>query len=197
VDHQREDYAPPVIVVLLNGGVPAATRVLELVAGYGHHYDPIFINPSGYGASQVVGDIEIAKGLTAAERVRISGRRVIVFDDVHDTGKTSYETTKYLHDSTQGIVEYLGADYELFPPESIQYAFLFDKKPDPSALVGLEEYSGEPDFIGAEAPRSWITGFGCDTNIPDCYVGEPPQLVCGESVGRYALGGWIALQQPE
>lgn len=180
-----EVYEPPVVISLLNGAAPATTRIMETLCAYGFELEPAYMNPSGYGDSMTVGEVIIKKELTPDEFKRISGRRVIIIDDVHDTGNTVKTTEEYL---AKRIEEGINVPYEdgvlyedLAPIASLQFAFLWDKEPDPSA-------SGkEPDFVGGVIPKDWVTGgLGCNTELPN-----------GDSVGRFSLALFRSATQPK
>lgn len=185
---QGSDYEPPVFIVLLNGAVPAATRIFEEMSRYGHEIDPIYVNPSAYGGSQIPGqETKIKKDFTPEELIRMSGRRLIFFDDVHDTGQTIVDTIKYTQQALSGSLDTVSEsgeieEIELVTPteQSMQFAFLWDKEPDPRLLHTA------PDFVGATVPRKWITGEGCNTELPN-----------GDSIGRFAKIGGISIIQPE
>jgi hypoxanthine phosphoribosyltransferase len=87
----------------------------------------------------------------------VSGRHVLLLDDILDTGHTLLRLTEYLNQ--RGVV-------------SLRTAVLLRK-------IGRQEVSIEPDYIGFAIPDAFVVGYGLDYNddfrhLP--YVGVlPPQ----------------------
>lgn len=183
-----ENYKPPVVISMLNGAIAFTSMVLEFTSEYGLELDPIYINPSAYGVEQTAGKTEISKDFTAEELERLSGRRILLFDEVLETSNTLRDTMVYIEsrlegrvwvkrkmdDGTTSLVE-----VQLKRPESIEVAILWNKEPE-KMLIDV------PKYVGATCPKYWIVGTGCDTKDP----------VTGDGVGRFAILGGISQAQP-
>lgn len=98
-----------------------------------------FVTASSYrGATTVPGKLEIRDELLPD----IAGRRILLIDDILDTGKTLTRVVAHLLDR--------GA-------ESVKVAVLLRK-------VGRQEVPFEPDFVGFTIPDKFVVGYGLDFN---------------------------------
>ncbi len=89
----------------------------------------------------------------------ISGRDVLLVDDIFDTGNTLFEVIAMLDE---------------FQPNSVRSAVLMHK-------IGRQEVSMKPDFVGFEIPDQFVVGYGLDyndlyRNLPYIGVLEPHDL---------------------
>ena len=180
---EGEDYREPVIVGLLNGGVPFAVDLVQEISRYvipvegkdrPFHLDLdlVFINPSMYEDEMVPGEPKFSKGYTDKELVRLSGRHIIYADDGSDLGGTltyTVEETKRQLTGTvnlpvkeEGVVVEV-KEQQLEKPASSRTAVLWVK---PDSTV-------QPNYVGVHIGRPWINGYGCNTMVDG-----------GDSVGR-------------
>ena len=95
------------------------------------------IQASSYrGATTTRGDLIINSELT----LDISGRDVLLVDDIFDTGHTLKRVVEKLHD---------------FKPASVRSAVLLRKE-------GRQEADYEPDFTAFRIPDEFVVGYGLD-----------------------------------
>jgi hypoxanthine phosphoribosyltransferase len=98
-----------------------------------------FVTASSYrGATTVSGKLEIRDDLLPD----ITGRHILLLDDILDTGKTLMRVVAHLIDR--------GA-------ESVKVAVLLRK-------IGRQEVPFEPDFVGFTIPDKFVVGYGLDFN---------------------------------
>ena len=89
----------------------------------------------------------------------ISGREVLLIDDIFDTGHTLDELITLMND--------LG-------PATIRSAVLLRKR-------GRQEVDLEPDFVGFDIPNEFVVGYGLDyeddyRNLPYVAALEPHEI---------------------
>ena len=89
----------------------------------------------------------------------ISGRDVLLVDDIYDTGHTLAQVVEKLHE---------------FKPRSIRSAVLLRKE-------GRQEAAYEPDFAAFRIPDEFVVGYGLDyedmyRNLPHLAALEPEDL---------------------
>jgi hypoxanthine phosphoribosyltransferase len=89
----------------------------------------------------------------------ISGKDVLLVDDIFDTGHTLFEVTNMLDE---------------FQPHSVRSAVLMHK-------TGRQEVAMKPDFVGFAIPDEFVVGYGLDyndmyRNLPFIGVLEPADL---------------------
>ncbi len=123
-----------VIVSLLKGSVlflADLIRRLEMPLAYD------FIGVQSYlGSTESSGNVEITKELA----LDISGRDVLLLDDILDTGRTLDHVLKYL---------------ERLSPRSIRTCVLLDK-------TGRREIDIQPDYRGFSIDNQFVVGYGLD-----------------------------------
>jgi hypoxanthine phosphoribosyltransferase len=90
----------------------------------------------------------------------ISGRDVLLVDDIFDTGHTLVRTLEKMQD---------------FGPTSIKSAVLLRKN-------GRQEIDYKPDFVGFDIPDEFVVGYGLDfedmyRNLPFLAALEPDDIV--------------------
>lgn len=131
------------IVGVLTGSVVLMAdliRVIDLPMRVG------VLQASSYrGATTTRGELVINSELM----LDISGRDVLLVDDIFDTGHTLVRTLEKMHD--------LG-------PKSIRSAVLLRKN-------GRQEIEYTPDFIGFDIPDEFVVGYGLD--FEDMYRNLP------------------------
>ena len=126
-----------VAAVLLTGGLWFAADLTRALARIGRNvrFDALWL--ASYGDEQTSrGRIEIHADFQRP----IAGRRVLIIDDVFDTGLSLAEAVRIATD--KGASEVL--------------TVVFAKKPWPLPRAP------EPDFVGWEAPNRFLVGYGLD-----------------------------------
>lgn len=126
-----------VVVALLTGSLWFAADLTRALYRLGRNplFDALWI--ASYGdAQESSGRIEVLAGLQRP----VAGRRVLLIDDVLDTGKSLTHARR--------IVLEAGA-------VAVQTA-VFARKPWPTAR------EIDPDFVGWEAPARFLAGYGMD-----------------------------------
>ena len=114
------------------------------------------IQASSYrGATTTRGDLIINSELM----LDISGRDVLLVDDIFDTGHTLHQ-----------VVEKLGD----FKPKSVRSAVLLRKR-------GRQEVDYQPDYVAFQIPDEFVVGYGLDyedmyRNLPYLAALEPADL---------------------
>lgn len=126
-----------VAAVLLTGGMWFAADLTRALARIGRHvrFDALWL--ASYGdAKNSRGRIDVH----APYQRQIEGRRILILDDVFDTGLSLAEAVRITRE--QGAAEVLTA--------------VFAKKPWPLPRAP------EPDFVGWDAPNRFLVGYGLD-----------------------------------
>lgn len=142
-DYEGKDL---LIVGILNGAVVFCT---DLIRKIDQHINIDFMSVSSYGAGTTSsGKIKIIKDLNSD----ISGRDVLIVEDILDTGKTLKHLTDMLAERH---------------PASLKIAVLLDKP-------ARREEDIYADYIGYTIPDAFVVGYGLDyaeryRNLP--YVG--------------------------
>jgi hypoxanthine phosphoribosyltransferase len=122
------------IVGVLTGSV---VMVADLIRHIDQPMRVGVIQASSYrGATTTRGDLIINSELM----LDISGRDVLLVDDIFDTGVTLAQVVEKLHD---------------FKPRSVRSAVLLRKQ-------GRQEVEYEPDFVAFEIPDEFVVGYGLD-----------------------------------
>jgi hypoxanthine phosphoribosyltransferase len=135
-DYQGVDYADSnglVLIGVLKGAfifLADLARRLKVP----HHVD--FIALSSYNKSTVSGEVR----LIMDTRVNVSGRHVLIVEDIVDTGNT---------------LNYLQRTFRARQPASLRTA-VFLSKPD------RREISVPIDYLGFKIPDVWVVGYGLD-----------------------------------
>ena len=137
----------PVILCVLNGSIPFTGELLQRID---FPCQVISIKMSSYQGTTSTGTVLNVMGLTAS----VKGRRVIICEDIVDTGNTIVALKEMLLDK-EGAAEVRICTLLLKPD-------VYDK---PVKL----------DYVGMEIPNAFIVGFGLDynelgRNIRDIYV---------------------------
>jgi hypoxanthine phosphoribosyltransferase len=126
-----------VAVCLLTGGLWFASDLTRALARRGKHlaFDAMWL--ASYGdETESAGRVQVR----AALQRPVSGRKVLIVDDVFDSGLSLHEAVK--------MVKLAGATSTL--------TAVFARKPWPHARAL------EPDFVGWEAPARYLVGYGLD-----------------------------------
>lgn len=139
----------PLFICVLNGAFPFASDLFRAVNLPGSEI--AFIRLKSYEGTGSTGKVKQIMGLDED----ITGRTVIVVEDIVDTGRTIARLVDDLKAMHPGEVKVAAL---LYKPESDQ--------------VGIR-----PDYVGFEIPAKFIIGFGLDLdglarNLPDIWVVE-------------------------
>lgn len=156
---------PPLLVGVLTGAV---TFMTDLMRAMSSHVEIDFMAVSSYGAStRSSGVVRILKDLDH----EIAGRRVVVVEDIVDSGLT---------------LQYLLDVLERREPRDIRVVALLRKiKPDASQVP--------VDLVGFEIPDEFVVGYGLDfagryRNLPCVAILDPNLLAAaGEGGENVAL----------
>lgn len=137
-DEIAHDFSaePPLFIGVLTGSV---MLVADLVRGLPFHSEIDWIGLSSYGSgTESSGEIRIAQPLHR----EVTGRDVIVVEDIVDTGLTLSWLIQHLLD--------LGA-------RSVRVCALL-RKPDAAQVVV------SVDYLGFDIPNAFVVGYGLDFN---------------------------------
>ena len=143
-----KDYAgeKPLIIAILNGSFIFAA---DLFRSLTIEAEISFIKLASYKGTTSTGNVVTAIGMEE----KLSGRHVIILEDIIDTGKTLHS---FLPEITQRS------------PASVKIATFLSK---PEALV----YDVHADYVGFEIPDNFVVGYGLDydglgRNLPELYT---------------------------
>lgn len=136
----------PLFICVLNGAFPFASDLFRAVDG---DAEITFIRLKSYEGMGTTGVIKQVMGLSED----IKNRRVVIVEDIIDTGNTMKRLVDDLKKMEPADVKIATL---LFKPESLQCAI-------------------KPDYVGFEIPSKFIIGYGLDLdgmarNLPDIYV---------------------------
>ena len=136
----------PILLCVLNGSIMFTS---ELMKSLDFNCQLVSIKLTSYQGTQTTGKVKQAMGLTAD----ITGRRVIIVEDIVDTGKTIVEL--------KNILKEKGA--------SESYVCTLLHKPE-ACIPDLNL-----DYVAISIPNRFIVGFGLDyneigRNLKDIYV---------------------------
>ena len=143
IERLADEIAPRVdngviAITLLTGGLWFAADVTRALANRGKHllFDALWL--ASYGDEHASsGRVQIRAGLQRS----VAGRKVLLLDDVFDSGLSLREAIRHLREA--GAAEVLSAVFARKP------------WPDPREM--------QPDFVGWEAPARFLVGYGMDS----------------------------------
>ncbi len=150
----KDAHEPIVILSVLKG---AAAFTNDLVKKLNFPIIMDYVQVSSYQGTSSTGIIHMKKDLT----VDIDDRRVIIFEDIIDTGRTM----RYLKD-------YLSIRHK---PKELKVCTFIDKKP-------MRVVDFEADYVGIELNENkFICGYGFDynelvRNVPYIFVPDEKEL---------------------
>ena len=136
----------PIVLCVLNGSIPFTGELLQRLD---FNCQLVSIKLSSYSGTKSTGKVLNVTGLTAD----ITGRRVIICEDIVDTGNTIVALKKLLLDEGAAEVKICTM---LVKPE------IYDK-------------DEKLDYVAMEIPNAFIVGFGLDynelgRNLKDIYI---------------------------
>ena len=136
----------PVLLCVLNGSIMFMGELMKRLT---FNCQIVSTKLTSYDGTSSTGKVKTALGLTAD----IKGRRVIVIEDIVDTGNTIVELKKILEDAGASESRICSL---LFKPESCRKDLTID-------------------YVAMEIPNDFIVGFGLDydelgRNLKDIYV---------------------------
>ena len=131
----NEDYADkkPLFIAILNGSFMFASDLFKELT---IDAEICFIKLASYKGTKSTGNVITSIGLD----IPLTGRHVIIIEDIVDTGKTLHEILPHLENQQ---------------PASLKIAALLHK---PDALV----HPLKIDYIGFNVPNKFLLGFGLD-----------------------------------
>ena len=125
----------PMLLCVLNGAIPFTGELLQRLD---FNCELVSIKMSSYQGTRSTGTVLTMMGLTAD----VSGRRIIICEDIVDTGNTIVALKEMLLDKGAADVKICTL---LFKPGVY-------RKPD------------KVDYVGLSIPNAFIVGFGLDYN---------------------------------
>ncbi|HEC75542.1 MAG TPA: hypoxanthine-guanine phosphoribosyltransferase [Methylophaga aminisulfidivorans] len=147
-DKLKQDYADkkPLLVCVMNGSVITAGHLLPKL-NFALEQD--YIHATRYGDQTVGGELQ----WRAKPNAELSGRHVILIEDIFDEGVTLAALREYCH--AAGAV-------------SVSCVCLFNKQHN-------NKIGTHPEYIGLEVPNRYVFGFGMDVeglwrNLPAVYA---------------------------
>lgn len=141
-----QEEGTPLFVVMLNGAFMFASDLLRAIDV---PCEVAFMRMKSYQGTASTGTVDLLQDMHA----EISGRTVIVIEDIVDTGATMHALLEHLQRRRPKCVKIASL---LFKPESLQYDV-------------------PVDYVAFEIPRDFIVGYGLDydeegRNLKDIYV---------------------------
>ncbi len=141
-----QEEGNPLFVVMLNGAFMFASDLLRAIDV---PCEVAFMRMKSYQGTASTGTVDLLQDMHA----EISGRTVIVIEDIVDTGATMHALLEHLQRRRPKCVKIASL---LFKPESLQYDV-------------------PVDYVAFEIPRDFIVGYGLDydeegRNLKDIYV---------------------------
>jgi hypoxanthine phosphoribosyltransferase len=136
----------PVFLCILNGAI---LYTAELMKRLTFPAELVSMKLSSYSGTASTGVVKTVMGMTGS----IKGKRVLIIEDIVDTGNTIVDLKKICEDAGAGEVK---ISTLLFKPE-------------------VYKKDVKLDYVAMEIPNDFIVGFGLDyneigRNLPDIYV---------------------------
>lgn len=131
-DYQGKDL---LLICILRGGVMFLTDLMRHIT-IPHAIDFMAVSSYGAGARETSGQVRITMDLT----IDISGRNVLLVEDIVDSGNTISSVLALL---------------EARNPASLKVCALLDKAHARTAVVRL-------DYVGFKIPNKFVFGYGLD-----------------------------------
>ncbi|MGL4489976.1 MAG: hypoxanthine phosphoribosyltransferase [Rhizobiaceae bacterium] len=130
------DYKDLLVISILKGSFVFAADLIRAMHDVGLAPEVEFITVSSYGAGTVSGDVKVLRDIDN----NVSGRDVILIDDILESGKTLQ--------FTRNLMMSRGA-------KSVSVAVLLDKSV-------RRQITFNADFVGFECPDYFVVGYGMD-----------------------------------
>ena len=128
------------MLCVLKGATPFYQHLLDAMQDLRHGYETEFIRCSSYEGTGSTGRVKVGGGV---EFERLTGKDVIIVEDIVDTGTTLSQLIPILHEKCQ--------------PKSIEVVSLLSKRlDDPPKYVAK--------YVGFSIPNHFIVGYGLDYN---------------------------------
>ena len=131
---------PPILLIVINGSMNFGVRLSEELQSAGLNHMTESVRIKRYHGENQAGDIKII----SEPCIDLSGREIIVIEDLVDEGKTLNFLNKFLENQK---------------PKEIQYCVLAVKK-DHQPLDFEIKYKVIEEDLGP----AWLAGFGMDSN---------------------------------
>lgn len=153
----KDCQEPPVLLCILNGAIPFTA---ELMKNLNFDHTLVCIKVKSYEGTATTGEVRVDMPPTADLR----GKRVIISEDIVDTGITIHFLKKYLMD--MGVADIKVATLMFKPDKFNAHA---------AELATRGEVMTKPEYACIEIPNEFILGFGMDydelgRNYRDVYV---------------------------
>eukprot|EP00529_Nitzschia_sp_RCC80_P027843 CAMPEP_0113492888 /NCGR_PEP_ID=MMETSP0014_2-20120614/28309_1 /TAXON_ID=2857 /ORGANISM="Nitzschia sp." /LENGTH=258 /DNA_ID=CAMNT_0000386735 /DNA_START=324 /DNA_END=1100 /DNA_ORIENTATION=- /assembly_acc=CAM_ASM_000159 len=138
--HTDYEGSRPMMLCVLKGATPFYQHLLDAMQDLRHGYETEFIRCSSYEGTDSTGRVKVGGGV---EFERLTGKDIIIVEDIVDTGTTLSQLIPTLHEKCQ--------------PKSIEVVSLLSKRLDePPKYVAK--------YVGFSIPNHFIVGYGLDYN---------------------------------
>lgn len=149
-----EDYigdGEAVLIANLKGSVLFFADIIRKIKSYKVTID--FLSTESYEGTQSTGNVKITRDLSS----NIDGKKVILIEDILDTGLTLEHILRYIRD--------------IHNPESVKICVLLDKPANRKVEI-------RPDFTGFVIENEFVVGYGLDydeilRNLPYIAIMQP------------------------
>lgn len=161
----KDETVPPVLLCILNGALPFTAALMQRLD---FDHELVSMKVSSYVGTHTTGSVQNLMGPTAS----VKGRRVIISEDIVDTGITIRALRKILVED-MGAVDVRVATL-LVKPGKLREQLIKENLLAPDASdKEFEKYM--PEYNAMTIPNDFIVGFGLDynelgRNYKDIYV---------------------------
>jgi hypoxanthine phosphoribosyltransferase len=135
--HQKYKNKIPVVIVVLKGAAPFAHQIMDKWNRLGQAYSPEYMKITSYDGTETTGKPVVVLDVSDSA---ISGKDVLVIEDIVDTGITLNILLNHLKKKGAGTVRVLAL---LSKPER-------------------RKIKVDIDFCGFKIPNKYVVGFGLD-----------------------------------
>lgn len=135
-DEIRRDYAnrQPIMVPIMKGAIVFTADLLRELSDMKFDFDYVDVSSYAHGAS--TGDLQVEVNV----KKDITGRDVILIDEIIDTGLT---------------LDFLQAEFKKYGAKTVASVVAVDKKAGRKVDI-------EADYVGAIVPNEYLLGYGMD-----------------------------------
>lgn len=149
---ERYGDQPITIVAIMTGSL---VLMADLIRRLTMPLRVSLIQASSYRGGMTSGDLWVRDDMM----LDVSGRDVLIIDDIFDTGKTLQQVLRHI---------------EAMGPRSVKTGVLLHK-------LGRQTVNLQPDFVAFEIPDEFVVGYGLDyqdlyRNLPFLAVLEPAEI---------------------